>query len=433
MTEEYERYASLIQVTSDNHNKFYVMKNACGSATLEVTYGRVDVTTQHHTYPASQWDKIYNEKIRKGYVDQTALRAMPRVSSIRNHQGFAPIADNAVATLVAQLQSYAKVHVASQYSVVAESVTQAQIDAAQTILNRLSEMVDSSVSRDVVNEQLLDLYRTIPRKMANTRDHLLQPPKNCDAAASCYIAASPLFDIDITTFKQIITKEQDTLDTMRGQVLDVTAEEETETKEEDIQEPRTILDALGITIAPADQEAIVKIQQLLGSNKHQLRQAYAVSNVKAQQRYNTWLEKQPVKKTDLLFHGSRNENWWNILQTSLVLRPTGVVKSGAMFGAASYFANKAQKSIGYTSLSGSYWARGSDKTAYLALFEVHLGNQLIIERHQSWCSSLNYERLKARGEYDSVYAKGGYDLRNDEFMIYREEQTAPRYLVEISQ
>lgn len=33
-----------------------------------------------------------------------------------------------------------------------------------------------------------------------------------------------------------------------------------------------------------------------------------------------------------------------------------------------YFATKARKSIGYTSLSGSRWASGSNNVAYLAIF-----------------------------------------------------------------
>ena len=33
--------------------------------------------------------------------------------------------------------------------------------------------------------------------------------------------------------------------------------------------------------------------------------------------------------------------------------------------------------------------------------------------------------------YDSVYAQGGADLRNDEFIIYEAEKCTVKYLVEI--
>jgi poly [ADP-ribose] polymerase len=102
-----------------------------------------------------------------------------------------------------------------------------------------------------------------------------------------------------------------------------------------------------------------------------------------------------------------------------------------MFGDGIYFADKAQKSIGYTSLRGSYWAKGGGDKAYLALFEVHLGNQKEILHHDSSCYSLSDKVLKKEG-YDSVFAKGGADLRNNEFIVYKPEQCTITHLVEIS-
>jgi poly [ADP-ribose] polymerase len=37
-----------------------------------------------------------------------------------------------------------------------------------------------------------------------------------------------------------------------------------------------------------------------------------------------------------------------------MIRPSGAVYTGSMFGDGIYFADKAAKSIGYSSLSGSY-------------------------------------------------------------------------------
>ena len=39
-------------------------------------------------------------------------------------------------------------------------------------------------------------------------------------------------------------------------------------------------------------------------------------------------------------------------------------------------ADKARKSIGYTSLGGSYWANGNDDKAYLCIFEFATGKEL---------------------------------------------------------
>jgi poly [ADP-ribose] polymerase len=137
------------------------------------------------------------------------------------------------------------------------------------------------------------------------------------------------------------------------------------------------------------------------------------------------------KKCELFFHGSRNENWLSILENGLLLRPSNVVISGKMFGYGTYFADKAQKSLGYTSSRGSYWARGSSNEAFMALFEVHLGNSLEVDAFESWCSRLDESSLKKKGNYDSVFAKAGKSLRNNEFIVYNQNQANIKYLVQL--
>lgn len=101
-----------------------------------------------------------------------------------------------------------------------------------------------------------------------------------------------------------------------------------------------------------------------------------------------------------------------------------------MFGDGIYFADKAQKSIGYSSLRGSYWTKGGDDKAFLALFDVHVGNQKEILHHTSNCYSLCQSVMDKEG-YDSVFAKGGADLRNNEYIIYNGAQCTVSHLVEI--
>ena len=109
-----------------------------------------------------------------------------------------------------------------------------------------------------------------------------------------------------------------------------------------------------------------------------------------------------------------------------------------MFGYGTYFADKAKKSIGYSSFRGSYWASGNQDVAYLALYNVHLGNWFHVlgrncqySRHQSWMTSLDYKKLRSYGDYDSLFAEGGADLMNNEYTVYEENQSTISYLVEI--
>jgi poly [ADP-ribose] polymerase len=103
-----------------------------------------------------------------------------------------------------------------------------------------------------------------------------------------------------------------------------------------------------------------------------------------------------------------------------------------MFGNGIYFADKAQKSIGYSSLRGSYWTGGTSNTGFLALFQVHTGNWLHIRNHEYWMYDLTEQKLKNRGPYDSLFAEGGADLRNNEYIVYNLAQCTVKYLVELS-
>ena len=155
-------------------------------------------------------------------------------------------------------------------------------------------------------------------------------------------------------------------------------------------------------------------------------------NHNCQQAFDIFLDKAKNKKVDLFWHGSRNENWLSILKTGLVLRPANAIVTGKMFGYGLYFADKFRKSLNYTSLSGSYWAGGTQKTAFLSLYDVHTGNQMKISKHQSWCYDLTESKLKARkANCDSLFAKGGVDLINNEYIIYNQSQCTIRYLIEV--
>lgn len=53
----------LVMVTTNNNNKYYRM--IPHGDTFEAEYGRVGASCQHASYSMSQWNKKYNEKIKK--------------------------------------------------------------------------------------------------------------------------------------------------------------------------------------------------------------------------------------------------------------------------------------------------------------------------------------------------------------------------------
>jgi poly [ADP-ribose] polymerase len=255
----------------------------------------------------------------------------------------------------------------------------------------------------------------MPRKMGRVSDHLIT------------------IDNYSSKFNKLIDDEQKLLDVMEGQVkvANLNKTNNTDIIKEETSKSLTLLEAMGLIIEPTSDSDVLVIKKQLGEIADKYSNSYKIINKKTQTKFDNFISKITNKKTELFWHGSRNENWWSIIDTGLVLRPSNAVISGKMFGYNLYFADKARKSYGYTSGRGSYWARGNSDEAIMGLYRVHLGNQYHIYKHTSECYNLCDKKLKELGNYDSIYAHGGVDLRNDEFIIPLESQCTIEYLVEL--
>lgn len=414
------KVAKLICVTGDNNNKYYNMTQI-NDQEFEAAWGRVDVTESKKNYPMSQWDKIYREKTsdKKGYKDVTSFRTEvvnESASGTKSNGIFHDKRTPTVKSFVEQIMKFANQSVEQNYTVSANRVTQAQVDEAQRILDIITKSFKVGADAKNINQQLIELYQVIPRKMKKVQDHLIQDGSLTKTNLKHYQGS-------------ILMLEQDALDAMAGQVSMNIADKNATTEQK---KEHDILHTLGLELSDCVPGEIKMIKDLMGPNAGQFSRAYRATNNESQSRYDKWMKSVSDPKKDLLWHGSRNENWWSIFQQGLKIRPSNAVLTGAMFGNGIYFADKAQKSIGYTSLSGSYWARGDARKAVLALYEIHQGKQMIIERHKSEHCSLDRSIMLRKG-YDSVFAKGGYDLRNNEYIVYDVAQCTIKFLVEISQ
>ena len=229
---------------------------------------------------------------------------------------------------------------------------------------------------------------------------------------------------------EIIKREQDLLDVMSGQVVQrqVTEEAVDDTQKSE----NTILEQLGLVFEECTADDIARIKMALGSCVDKFHKAWKVTNLKTQKRFDEFVGANNIQNTKLLFHGSRNENWWSIINTGLVLKPTNAVITGKMFGYGIYYAPKAQKSLGYTSLSGSYWARGSSNSGFMALMDVAYGKPYDVHSFDSKYYNFNYEALqRACPGANCLHAHEGSMLRNDEIIVYKEDQCTIKYLIEL--
>ena len=420
------RYAKLVHVSvdngmTDNSNKVYIMEEL-SDGRIQCEYGRVGKNMTTVFKSRHEWDKILREKTseKKGYTDVTEFLAEPvvddtaKTSSVKKTDD---IKNSAVKKLIDELMAFANKSIQKNYKVTQDAVSEQQVLAAQEIIDKISAILVLDVDKKLVNDMLLKLYTIIPRRMDNVRDYLVNEINDAKALENA---------------QKFIGQEQSTLDTMAGQVQLIKQQKAAaEAPEEEQVDQVTILDQMGLSVeVEEDKDTLALVTKLMGPNAHQIKKVFKVVNNKTQKIFDKNYETAKVKKRRLYWHGSRNENWFNILQTGLLIRPSGAVHTGSMFGDGIYFADKAQKSIGYSSLRGSYWTKGGDDKAFLALFDVHLGNQKEILHHTSSCYSLSASVLK-KDDYDSVFAKGGADLKNNEYIVYNAAQCTVSHLIEI--
>jgi poly [ADP-ribose] polymerase 2/3/4 len=404
------REAKLIMVTPDNNNKFYEMRENI-DGTFSVTYGRVGAKGNEVSYPMNEWDSKVREKTRKGYKDQTHLFALVGTQSEQQIEGINCLQ---IKQLIQDLMRYAKQSISHNYVVSADKVTRQQVVEAQLILDNLVKLVKKNMDIAAFNKSLIDLFTVIPRRMSHVKEHLASDTD------------------ELQKIKDKLAEEQATLDVMRGQVEMNEQNKKQNTQEEE--KPYNILESLGWTVKSVEEDKTIQlIKKMMGDEKGKFSRTFQFENSRTSTVFNQYVNKIDNKNTHLFWHGSRNENWFSILKTGLVLRPANAAITGKMFGYGLYFADKCRKSLNYSSLRGSYWSGGNSNKAYLAIYEVHTGNQLKVKKHEPWCGLLTEERMKDRGkQYNSVFAEGGADLINNEYIVYNEAQCRVKYFVEVT-
>ena len=400
----------LVMVSADsNNNKFYrMLPNGDGTWTAE--YGRVGNSPAIQKYPMSKFETKYREKIRKGYIDQTKLvQDIIVAKTPKNEEEYKKIENEAIAEIVKKLIHMANIAISNNYTISSDKVTVAMVDEAQQIIDDLSSINGVYL----FNNYLEKLFVTIPRKMGSVSDYLANSKDD---------------------FAKIIKREQDLLDVMRGNVVSSCNSDDDDDRATGNE---TILEKYGLVFEDCDDKDVEIIKKALKESSYKFSRAWKVTNLATQKKYDEFIKKNKIRKKKLLFHGSRNENWWSIIKTGLKLRPANAVITGKMFGIGMYFATKAKKSIGYTSLKGSYWANGRADVGYVALMEVAYGTPFDVYDFNSKYYSLNYEQLqKYKHGANCLHAHAGANLgytslKNDEIVIYKEEQCTIKYLVEL--
>lgn len=312
----------LIFVSPDNKgvdsNKYYRMTP--NGDTFTVEFGRVGATPQTKTYPMSKWNSTLSSKLKKGYVDRSDLMqevvADSKVEDKSNGvDEFGLVQNLSVREIVKRLWNYANKTIQSAYSVRAEAVTQAMIDAAQEKINYIAANY-KNWSVEEFNKNLNELFIIVPRKMKRVSD--------------CLVSDSSEYD-------KKLSEEQSLLDTMAGQVYKPKAK--IADTDSEIKASESILQKMGITMEDVTQDEIARIKKAMGDSANKFYKAWRVTNLETEKNYQKFTSENNVGNVKLLCHGSRNQNWFNILKMGLKIRPAGAIATGSMFGLGIYWSN----------------------------------------------------------------------------------------------
>lgn len=388
------KYAKLIMVTADNNNKYYEMtENPSGG--FDVKYGRIESTAQTGSYPMSQWDAKYREKVRKGYIDKTHTVLVTEEVVKDSDEKLAKIEEAKVEHFLSLMKKYTDGLVSKTYTVKAANVTQEQVDNAQGFLDALKKTKKTDTT--AINALLLQLYMEIPRRMDNVRNYLL-----------------PNINLD-----KVLEQEQDNLDAMASQVK-MLKPKKTDTKKK--KEDKTMLDILGIKMKEAKppKEVEYLIKQLTSKK---IDGFFEIQKEEHDKIFDSWMAKQKNKETRILIHGTKCSSVIPIIEQGLKIRPAGNYQfSGKVYGDGNYFSETCSKSLKYT---------GYDKDKILLVYEVHVGKAFVYDgwfRGNSF--ALTYKNLQDRG-FDSTFVKAGGGLLNTEIIAYKEEQCRIKYIIHL--
>lgn len=358
-----------------------------GGSNFNVRYGRIESTVQTGTYHYSQWKSKYNEKIKKGYVDVTHIVAdKVEAKEPEIKINYSDIKEKTVAEFISTMEKYTAGLVNKVYSVKSSSVTQKQVDEAQTILDNLAELAKVK-KKDVtlINTELIKLYMIIPRYIKDVRKEIL-----------------PHIDLEKT-----LAQEQDNLDAMASQVSMNTKSKKAKVDKKTI----SILDKLGVSIKQIKSSPEVDRYVRQITRGYSVKAIFEVNKDSENNTFENWLKSQNNKKTGIVIHGTKCTSVLPIFEQGLKIRPAGNFHfSGKAYGNGNYFSEDFQISSGYM---------GWDNDKVLLVYEVHIGKA-------SKTSYNDYNEIKSKG-YDSFEMQGRDKCPMR--VIYKEEQSRIKYAI----
>lgn len=402
------RQAYLIKVDPvNNHNVQFIMEET-PDGRLIFSKGRVGARPVTGSYKISVWDRLYEKMLKQGFVDKTNEYDMSSdKASPEPEEENIGSDDPDVIKFVKKILSFAKKKVKETYSITMNLVTSKMLSDASDIILKMDELAKDNKEDEIdlivaFRELQMRLFYIIPRKMQDVSEAL----------------ASSRDD-----FEKIIKNERELLMLARSESNSEQDKKEPKKKE------KSLLERFNLSIRRCTKEEEENIKKHMDRySQPKFRRAFRVINFITEAAQKKWMDENDVTEVHFLYHGSKNFLIWAIMTMGLLLNPDAPI-TGKMFGWGIYFANKAIKSLNYTSLSGSTWAHGSSKTAYLFVFKVAYKNPKHVNAWSSYMGSLDAKKIKP---HDALHAHKGQSLKEDEIIVYNQAQVTIQYVIELA-
>lgn len=389
-----------------NNNKYYQMIDN-GDGKFKSIYGRIGCNEnesfgkKEYYYPIYMYYLKYYEKIRKGYAVKDDLIENTEIKTVKSEKRYKEHENETCQKILSYLLNCSRQLIEENYSVSPVNVSKKMIEEAKKYVDKLGKY--KTVKS--FNNCLIELFKTLPRKMNNVKNYLAKGTKD---------------------LKRVYEREYDLLNNMI-----IIVESDTE---KTIDNQKAIDESFNFNIELGNENDIKKVKKLLNKDlADKVSNVFIVKNDLTDERFINTCAADKNPGTKMLWHGSGTENWLSIMSKGLLLNPNAQI-TGKMFGQGIYFAPSAQKSWGYTSGRGSYWRGGKEIISYMGLFETEYGNPLDVYDYSN-NGYATYKSFKdANPDKQCLHAHGGGTyLRNDEIIFYKESQVTMRYLVEFTE
>lgn len=421
------KYLVCINPESNNYKFYEFGPQFHVSGKVSANYGRISPDgegrfgTRTTSFDLNMFWIRYYEKLSKGYKDMTDIHNACQYNKGQSQNTNTTLEDDSTKTAPTDNQDanslFMRLYASANGYYISATATK-----DEKILFRDYKPTEKEVK---LAEQLLqNLYKatTVENFNDNLEQLLVLVPRHIDEnneyASHNYVDRNVVDDLlahDTSDFSYIIDRERNLLDAMKGIAhvhLNANGEMADNFKNHGVKvrkaTEKQTADVLN-RLEPSQRSEVVNVYRIIDKNK--------------EKQYNDYRKEHHIKHTRKYWHGSRNETWLSIINDGLSLKYSGS-NAGTMFGNGLYFAPSSDKSMLYTSRSGSYWSHGDSDTYFLGLYATAQG--------KAYRPTSTYDvDTTTMKNYDSVYADHKQTgLRRDEVVFYDDSAVLLEYLVE---